>query len=332
MRRTAVRGTIFAAVLLTALAILVGFIGYERYGRPGPLGAPVVLIIEKGSGVARIADQLESAGVIRNALLFRVGVRLEGRESALKAGEYAFPARISMRAVAALLASGRTVRRRLTIAEGLTTRQALAVVAATDGLIGTISRPVKEGGLLPETYFFSYGDSREGLVARMEQAMRDMLTGIWAKRSEGLSVRSRKEALVLASLIEKETGKPEERARISAVFHNRLKRGMRLQTDPTVVYAISGGDGPIDRPLTRGDLSITSPYNTYLKAGLPPGPIANPGVASLVAAVNPAPVEDLYFVADGNGGHLFARTLEEHNRNVARWRQMQRERRMQGAR
>jgi UPF0755 protein len=191
---------------------------------------------------------------------------------------------------------------------------------------------VKEGGLLPETYFFSYGDSREGLVARMEQAMRDMLTGIWAKRSEGLSVRSRKEALVLASLIEKETGKPEERARISAVFHNRLKRGMRLQTDPTVVYAISGGDGPIDRPLTRGDLSITSPYNTYLKAGLPPGPIANPGVASLVAAVNPAPVEDLYFVADGNGGHLFARTLEEHNRNVARWRQMQRERRMQGAR
>ena len=326
MRRTAVRIGIYATALAAALLFILATVAYDRYNRSGPLANPTVLIIGKGSSVARIADRLARAGVIGNALLFRIGVRAEGIDGALRAGEFEFPARVSMRQAAAILVSGETVKRRLTVAEGLTTAQVLALIAATGGTEGQVARPVAEGNLLPETYFFSYGDTAGSLVARMEGAMREALDRAWRMRAEGLAVSSPRQALILASLIEKETGKPDERARISAVFHNRLRRGMRLQTDPTVVYVLSGGKGPIDRPLTYDDLARPSPYNTYLNAGLPPGPIANPGLASLAAAVNPAAVEDLYFVADGNGGHLFSRTLPEHNRNVARWRKMQRDR------
>ena len=331
MSRTAVRIGVRIGLLAAALAIagvfIVGVVGYDRYTKPGPLKKPITLIIQKGSGVAHIANQLARAGVVGSALVFRGGVRLEGSDKTLRAGEFRFPAGISMRDAAALIAAGKTVKRRLTIAEGLTTLQVMAVLRAADGLEGTIPEKLPgEGTILPETYFYDHGEKRSIMIRRMKNAMDQAVQKAWAGRGPVLSISSSREALILASLIEKETGVAAERARISAVFHNRLKKGMRLQTDPTVVYAIAGGVGSLHRPLTRKDLKVASPYNTYLNFGLPPGPIANPGRASLVAAVNPSSHKDLYFVADGNGGHLFARTLKQHNRNVARWRRLQRQR------
>jgi len=325
--RIGVRIAFFATALIIAAACIVGAVGYDRYTKPGPSKEPATLIIEKGSGVAQIASQLARAGIVDSALVFRAGVRVEGSDTRLRAGEFVFPAGISMRQSAALIASGKTVKRRLTIAEGLTTLQVLTALSTVSGLDGAVpDKAPNEGELLPETYFYDYGETRTEMIGRMKKAMGEALAEIWATRAPGIAISSPRDALVLASLIEKETGVAAERARVSAVFHNRLKKGMRLQTDPTVVYAIAGGVGSLHRPLTRKDLQFASPYNTYLNAGLPPGPIANPGRATLAAAVNPSADKDLYFVADGKGGHLFARTLKQHNRNVARWRRLKRKR------
>lgn len=308
------------AVLLAVAAGALWFYLQSRYEAPGPLAAEAVVIVPRGAGLAAIADDLAAAGVISDPTLFRLGVRLFGDARALQAGEYAFPPAVSMKAAAELIASGQTVVHRLTIPEGLTSVEIVALLAAAEPLDGTIDQVPPDGALLPETYHFHRGDSRAAVLQRMDEAMDEALKDLWDKRAPNLPLNTPEEALVLASIIEKETGVDSERALVAGVFVNRLKKGMPLQSDPTVVYGITEGKAPLGRSLTRKDLASPTPYNTYQIAGLPPGPIANPGRAALEAALNPAATEYLYFVAAGDGGHAFAKTLAEHNRNVAKWR------------
>lgn len=311
-----------ALLLLTLVAVMLALLAWGRakFERPGPLERETTAILAPGMGLADIAATLAEKGMIESPLLFVLGVRLLGAERRLKAGEYAFPAGVSAREVADLLVSGRTVVRRITVPEGMTSMQVVAQLEATEGLTGSIERVPEEGSLLPETYHFSFGDRRQDLLAWMQDEMPATLMELWAERAPNLPFTGPREALILASIVEKETALENERRRIAAVFINRLKRGMRLEADPTVVYGIAAGSGALDRSLTHEDLERETPYNTYLISGLPPGPIANPGRAAIAAVLNPAETDELYFVADGKGGHVFAVTLEEHNRNVARWR------------
>ena len=327
MPRFALNAAVFGLLGAIMFALGSAYWGYFQLTRPGPLADAKTVVIHKGAGVERIAATLLANGVIDDPFLFGAGARLTGRGRVMRAGEYRFPARISIDGAIALLARGETVRRRFTVAEGLTVREVLDLVAADEGLTGDVPPGVEEGALLPETYLFSLGDSRAGLVRRMRESMTATLRRLWGGRAADLALATPREALVLASIIERETGLASERARISAVFHNRLRRGMRLQSDPTVAYALTLGRARLDRPLARSDLRIDSPYNTYRVNGLPPTPIANPGRASIAAALHPARTDELYFVADGTGGHAFARSFSEHLKNVARWRRLQRERR-----
>ena len=320
MRRSVVRPSLLVGVLLlTAFAAAFGW-GANQFHAPGPLTGNITVVLNPGIGVSDIARRLRQVGVIADPLLFRIGVRLSGKSKGLKAGEYEFAQEISAKAVMDLLVSGQTVVRRVTIPEGLTSAEIVRLLNATNGLKGEISASPGEGTVLPETYHFSYGDRRSDLIERMQHGMRETLAALWQERAPDLPFATRYEALILASIIEKETSVAEERAHVAGVFVNRLRRGMRLQSDPTVAYAISGSLGPPSRPLTRADLTVDNPFNTYKNKGLPPTPIANPGRAALEAAMRPLATLDLYFVADGTGGHAFARTLQEHSRNVARWR------------
>lgn len=309
------------ATLFLVLAAICGVAlvwGYAGFTRPGPLKTARVVVISPGIGLEGIARTLHQAEVIASPELFVVGVELIGAGRELKAGEFRFPDRASPREVMEILRSGKPVVRRITIVEGLTVAEVLERLEVAEGLVGTIETPPGEGSLLPETYHFSWGDTRDQILQRMQHGMRQVLDELWQERSAATPVRTPEEALILASIIEKETGIADERPLVAGVFANRLKLGMRLQSDPTVAYGIDPKG--LDRPLSRADLDAPGPYNTYLNAGLPPTPIANPGRASIRAALNPAKTEFLYFVADGQGGHAFARTLVDHNRNVARWR------------
>lgn len=325
MRRVLRRIFLLLAVVLVAASAAFLW-GMRELERQGPLATETTIILPRGTGLEGIARQLAEAGILDRPQLFLLAARLSDSARHLRAGEYAFPAGISAMGAMELLLSGRTVVRRLTVPEGVTTSQVLDLVAATEGLVGEVGRVPDEGTLLPETYHFSYGDHRGDMVARMAAAMKSAVRELWGGRAADLPFSTRHEALVLASIVEKETALPEERPHIAGVFVNRLKRGMRLQSDPTVVYALTQGAGPLDRPLTRADLEIASPYNTYRVSGLPPTPIANPGRAAIAAALNPLVTDDLYFVANGSGGHVFARTLGEHNHNVALWRRLRTER------
>lgn len=317
------RALVWAVLGSLLAAALVAFLGYVRYTQPGPLPAARAVVIARGLGTEALARRLVEAGVLAEPHVFVVMARLTAVQGALKAGEFEFPAQVSPAGVIEILRAGRTVVRRLTVAEGLTVAQVMALVQSTEGLEGELPAIPAEGQLFPETYFFSWGETKSRMVERLRQAMADALARLWAARAPNLPLRTPAEAVVLASIVEKETARDDERPRVAAVFLNRLKRGMRLQADPTVVYGLARGEGPLGRPLSKADLETPHPWNTYVIEGLPPSPIANPGRAALAAVLSPATSDALYFVADGDGGHLFASTLAEHNRNVQQLRRLE---------
>lgn len=325
MRSLAANAISLVIVLGLVLAGVLA-LGQQRIAAPGPLAAPALFTVPRGASLDRVASALEQAGVVSSASLFRIAARLDDDGGPVRFGEYEVPAGASIREVLDLLRSGRVVQYAVTVPEGLTSWEVVELLKTVPELDGSIDAVPPEGTLAPDTYSFTRGDTRAGLIARMTQLQTRRLDDAWAGRAEGLALRSPQEALILASLIEKETGVPGERGVIAGVFHNRLKRGMKLQTDPTIIYGITEGRGPLDRPIRRSDIERPTRWNTYVIDGLPPTPIANPGRDSILAAVRPETTDALYFVADGTGGHAFAATLAEHNRNVAAWRAIERQR------
>lgn len=315
-------------VTLAVLAGAGGFLwGWQQYAGPGSLAQETMFAVEKGQGVSAIAGNLASAGIIKEPLLFKAAARLTGNHTRLKAGEYQFAAHVPMSSVLGKIAKGESFQRRITVREGLTSWQVAQILNAEKGLAGEVLTAVPaEGSLLPETYSYERGETRADKIAQMQKAMEEAVDDLWYGRADNLPLVTRAEAVILASIVEKETGAAGERARIAGVFINRLRRSIPLQTDPTVIYALTEGKmkddgmGPLGRRLLRKDMDIESPYNTYKNPGLPPGPICNPGRGALEAVLNPEPHDYLYFVADGTGGHVFAETLDEHNRNAEKWR------------
>ncbi len=307
--------------------VLVGAFFAEQWvffapGPSAPHGRSTIVWIKPGVRSAQIAQQLQRAGVVRNAAFFRVGVGLRGKSAALKAGEYAIPSGASMADVMGILTSGKSIQHKITAAEGLTSAMIYNIVRNDPLLVGDAGPIPPEGSLLPETYLYTRGTGRTAMLARMARAQQKFLARVWSQRTPGLLFTSPAQAVILASIVEKETALPQERPHIAAVFLNRLRLGMKLQSDPTVIYGLTKGY-PLGRGIRESELAAPTPYNTYVVTGLPPTPICNPGKASIAAVLHPQPSNDLYFVADGTGGHVFTGSIAQHEQNVAKWRQIE---------
>jgi len=317
---------VISSVMLMVLAAGVAlYFGKQAFNEPGPSANGDTFLVKPNTGVQDIAEQLERRGLISDARIFRIGVRASGNNAALKAGEYEIKPRASMSDIMELMKSGKSVMYSLTIPEGLTVEQALQRVAEQDALTGDMPATTPpEGSLATDTLRFTRGATRQQMIDKLLADQKKLVDEVWQRRAPDLPLANVDDFVTLASIVEKETGRGDERSRVAAVFLNRLAKGMRLQSDPTIIYGLFGGKGkPADRPIYQSDIDKQTPYNTYMINGLPPTPIANPGRAALEAVANPSKTDDLYFVADGTGGHVFAATLEEHNQNVARYRALQ---------
>lgn len=321
-------------VFVTIAAVAVFYYGLKSFQEPGPLVANSNFIVRNGAGLNEIAASLERNDIITDSRVFRVLTRIYLDGETLKAGEYEIKAGASMHDIMDLLHSGKSILYSVSVPEGLTVKQIFKRLADDPVLEGDLPGDLPaEGSLMPDTYKFSRGTKRADILQQMLAAQQALIDQIWEKRDADLPIATREEFVTLASIVEKETGRADERPRVASVFLNRLEKGMRLQSDPTIVYGIFGGDGkPSERPIYQSDLEKRTPYNTYVINGLPPTPIANPGRAALEAVASPSRTADLYFVADGTGGHAFAETLDEHNQNVRRWRKIEAEKAAEAAR
>jgi UPF0755 protein len=323
-----VAGNAIITLLLVAMlgTGLVFYYGKQKMDAVGPSTADQVVNIPPKAGMGDIADILQRENVIEpNRWLFFGGVLAMKARSELKSGEYLFPKGASLRSVIETIVSGKVVQHAFTIPEGLTSEQIVARLMDNDVLSGEIKEIPREGTLLPETYKFPRGTTRDEAIRRMQQSQRRALAEIWERRNPDVPVKTPEQLVTLASIVEKETGRADERSRVAAVFVNRIKQKMKLQSDPTIIYGLVGGKGTLGRPIKRSEIQQPTPYNTYVIEGLPPGPIANPGRASLEATANPARTRDLFFVADGTGGHSFTETYDQHQKNVAKLRSLEKQ-------
>lgn len=326
MRRLAIMAMSAFATVLVAL-VLVALWAFWVFQGPGPDardGGMTNVMLRRGAGLPEIASTLERAGVVRSGTIFVAAAQVTGAARELKAGEYEFATRTPMSKVLDDVRKGRVVRHQVTIPEGYTSDMAIEMLMKEAALTGVAPTP-PEGSILPETYDFQRGEDRSAVLKRMMDAHDELLAALWAQRQPGLPFRTPEEAVILASIVEKETGLASERPRIAAVFLNRLEKGMRLESDPTIIYGITKGR-PLGRGIRLSELTAATPYNTYVISGMPPTPIANPGRASLAAVLDPPETDELFFVADGTGGHVFAATYDQHLRNVAAWRQVEKRR------
>jgi UPF0755 protein len=325
-----ISGVLSISLVFMLLIGGVSFVVFHQFESPGPLDAPRTVVIPKGEGRIAIAERLEREGIITNRWTFVGGYLLQGllggrKTGELRAGEYEIKEHASMHDVIDTLAEGKSILYKATLPEGLTSEQIVERLKAEPSLSGEVASVPPEGTLLPDTYYFSKGASRNEILDRMHGNMAKLLASLWEQRDPDIPVRSIDELVTFASIVEKETGRPDERDRVAAVFYNRLRKGMRLQSDPTIIYGIVGGQGVLGRSITKADIDTKSPYNTYQINGLPPGPICNPGKSAILAALHPAKTNDLYFVADGTGGHAFSETLKEHNSAVQKWRAVEKQ-------
>lgn len=305
--------------ICTAFAVLISLQIYFWCVQSGPLTQPAFIRVEKGTSLNMVADGLYREGVISHPFIFKIIARFSGLSQKLRAGEYQFQPQISLWNVMQKIAKGDVFYRKITIPEGLTNIEIVALLNENPYLSGEVSLSETQGSILPETYTFPFGTERQKIILEAQTDMQKILDDAWNIRDLTLPIKNKKELLILASIIEKETGVPEERSLVASVFVNRLKKGMKLQTDPTVIFALTQGKSDLGRSLKRKDLLIDSPYNTYKYYGLPPEPICNPGKEAIFAAARPADTDYLYFVATGDGGHNFSKSLSEHNKNVKNW-------------